>query len=366
MINLNIKNWKLRHCLITFGLAMFVGVILSFTQTAALGQSSDVTSCVYKPIHGVWYIGWENRSYANSAVDRDLNRIKNGLCANYISLQANVYQGDKYSNDPHIDVRTVDDEILASIVKKVHDLGMKVVLLTPLRPDDGTWEGAIEPTDLDSWFDHWKKILIHYAKFAEENGVEVLLLGSELPTLRGEPQQWEHIIRDIRQHYSGELSFSVNFWTQRSQFREVLNMTQWSHLDYIGITGYFELTPYGNPSVQRLKQAWTADLHGQNIIEDLRKLKEKYDKPIVFWEIGYQSRNETNTHPWDYLREGKKDEEEQRNCWIGFLQAIQDRSWIHGFMIFAEQVGLPEDKPGYHGYNVLKKKAQTVFCNICQ
>ncbi len=358
-----LKRYFFKKYLIV-GLVTLVGASI-LVSPAVMGQSFEPSRCDYKPIHGVWYIGWDRASYASGTVDRDLNRIKYGLCANYISIQANVYQDDKYSSDPYIGDRTVDDETLSNVVNKVHELGMKVVLLTPLLPDDGTWEGEIQPRDLGTWFDHWERIQVHYAKFAEEHEVEVLLLGSELPTLRGEPDRWEDIIEKVRKYYSGEISFSVNFWTTRSEFREVLNMAQWKDLDYIGVTGYFELTPSDNPSINRLEHAWTSDLHGQNVIKDLKRIRDKFDKPVVFWEIGYQSKNGTNTYPWNYLKEGKKDEGEQKDSWIGFLQAIRGKEWIHGFSAFAEQVGLP-DRPGYHGYNMLGKETETVFCNICQ
>ena len=321
--------------------------------------------CALKPIRGVWYIGWDRGSYGDKTVDQDLVRLRDKLCVNYIALTARVYQDNKYSLDPHIDERTVDDEVLAATVTKIHDLGMKVVLLTPLHPDDDTWEGAIQPDNLKLWFDHWEKILVHYAKFSQKHGVEVLLLGSELPTLRGEPKRWNAIIKELRKHYSGKLSFSVNFWTKRSQYREVLNMTQWENLDYIGITGYFELTSKHDPSLAEVKGGWSSDSHNQKVIEDLLRLNKKYRKPIVFWEIGYQSKNGTNIYPWDYLRRGIQDQREQRDCWKAFLEVFEDKDWVDGFAIFAEQVGLPRDKKGYHGYNVLRKRAQPIFCNGC-
>lgn len=367
MINQRLGSFRLGKQGIGLVFFALLGLGMLISPMTSVGQSleNEGTRCEYKPIHGAWYIGSERGSYTFWAVERDLTIIRDRLCANYIALQANVYQQDKYSSDPQRDYRTVSDETLARVVGKVHNLGMKVVLLTPLRPDDGTWEGAIEPEHLAVWFRHWEEILVHYAKFSEEHGVEVLLLGSELPTLRGEPERWKSIIEELRRHFSGKLSFSVNFWTNRSEFEEVLNMTQWEDLDYIGITGYFELTPFSSPSVGRLTEAWSSDLHDQNVLEDLRALRDKHDKPVVFWEIGYQSKDGTNTYPWNYLKHGDKDEGEQKDSWLAFLRAIGDKEWIDGYMIFAEQVGLPRDKSGYHGYNVIRKEAETVFCNIC-
>jgi len=351
---------------ISIGVVLLLGIGIILPSVIALGVETSERCDTEMPIQGVWYIGWHRESYASSSVDRDLEVIKQGLCAEYIALLANIYQDDKYSNDPHVDGRTVDDSTLAAVVKKVHDLGMKVVLLNTIKPDDGTWEGAILPEDLDTWFEHWEKVLVHYAKFSEKHGVEVFLLGSELPTLRGEPRRWKEIISEVRKYYSGKISFSVNFWKNRAEYEEVLNMTQWEDLDYIGITGYFELTPDLDPSVSQLRQAWSSDLHGQNVLEDIKLLRDVYNKPVVFWEIGYQSKDGTNIYPWDYNREAEKDEGEQKDSWIAFLRVIQDKDWILGYMAFGEQVGLPEEKPGYNGYNVIRKKAQTVFCNICK
>lgn len=311
----------------------------------------------------VWYLGWKRESYLWPNAAAELLRIRNNLCADYIGLFAVVYQEDKSSVEPFRDpVNTASDEALRYVISLVHRLGMGVVLLTPLIPLDGTWEGAILPRDLDTWFSNWAQVLIHYAKLAEATGVEVLLLGSELVTLRRYSEKWRALISDVRNRFSGRISYSVNFWATREAYEEVLAMSHWSDLDYIGITGYFELTDSRSPTLEELKAAWKKDRNGQNVLADLEGLYRRYRKPIVFWEIGYQSKDGTNIYPWNYPRPGNVDEMEQANAWRAFLEVFRGCPWFKGYGIYAEQVGLP---PNTLGYNVIGKLAEEVFRGEC-
>ena len=316
-----------------------------------------------EPIRAVWYLGWERESYLKPQVAEDLRTIQARLCPNYIGLFAIVYQKGKTSSDPHRDpARTATDAALRQVITQIHRLGMGVVLLTPLFPDDGTWEGAIQPQDVDAWFAHWREILLHYAQLAEETGVEVLLLGSELATLRARSEDWNRLIVAVRSQFHGRISYSVNFWANRDEYAEVMAMTQWRHLDYIGVTGYFELTESPDPTIEELEAGWYSDRVGQNVMADLEALSREYEKPVVFWEIGYQSKDGTSMYPWNFPRPGKVDEGEQADAWTAFLNAFSGKEWFKGYGIYAEHVGLP---PNPLGYNVLGKLAEEVFGADC-
>jgi len=328
---------------------------------AARGGPAAVTE--EEPIHAVWYLGWQRESYLQPSVVDDLRQIQVKLCPNYIGLFAITYQDKKASSDPHRDPeRTASDEALRQVISQIHRMGMGVILLTPLFPDDGTWEGAIQPEDVGAWFDHWREILLHYAELAEETGVEILLLGSELVTLRNRSDEWNRLIVAVRGRYHGKLSYSVNFWAEREEYQQILEMSQWKHLNYIGVTGYFELTDKTDPSIKELEAAWRNDRHGQDILADLQNLSDKYGKPIVFWEIGYQSKDGTNIYPWNYPRPGEVDEGEQADAWAAFLNAFRDIEWSKGYGVYAEHVGLP---PNPVGYNVIGKLAEEVLGRAC-
>ncbi|HAF70134.1 MAG: hypothetical protein XD60_0951 [Acetothermia bacterium 64_32] len=317
-----------------------------------------------EPIRAVWYLGWERESYLKPQVKEELKEIQARLCPNYIGLFAIVYQEGKTSSDPHRDpARTATDAALRQVITQIHRLGMGVILLTPLFPDDGTWEGAIQPQDVEAWFDHWRGILLHYAQLAEETGVEVLLLGSELATLRTRTDDWNRLILAVRSKFHGKVSYSVNFWANRQEYAEVMAMTYWRHLDYIGVTGYFELTEKKDPTVEELEAGWYRDRVGQNVVADLEGLSGKYGKPIVFWEIGYQSKDGTSMYPWNFPRPGAEDEGEQADAWQAFLNVFRDKDWFFGYGVYAEHVGLPKVAKMY---TVLGKRAESVLASECR
>ena len=316
-----------------------------------------------EPIRALWYLSWDKDSYQKPGVLSDLRQIQSRICPTHVGLFAIVYQDDKTSSDPHRDPeRTATDEALRSVIEQIHRMGMGVILLTPLFPDDESWEGAIRPGDIDQWFTHWQEILVHYAHLAEEAGVEVLLLGSELSTLRNHTEGWDRLIAAVRSIYHGKIGYSVNFWANREEYRQVTEMTHWRNLDYVGVTAYFELTSTSNPSVDDLRAAWYSDRTTQNIMDDLERLSRQYRKPIVFWEIGYLSRDGTNTYPWDFFLQGQYDEVEQADCWTAFLDVFTDIDWFHGFGIYAEQVGLPRIPLMY---GVLGNQAEAVLTRFC-
>lgn len=332
--------------------------LLALPESKSLAVSQDQQS-----IRAVWYLSWKKDSYMERNVAADLWEIQSRLCPNYIGLFAATYQDDKASSDPHRDPeRTPSDESLRRVIGQIHRMGMGVILLTPLFPDDGSWEGVITPKSVEQWFANWREILLHYAKLAEENRVEVLLLGSELVSLRDRTRDWNRLIGAIRRIYHGKLSYSANFWADRDEYQQVGRMTQWRQLDYIGVTAYFELTNKAAPSRDELIAAWRNDRNGQDVLADLAALNHEYGKPIVFWEIGYFSRDKTNAFPWNYPQLGGVDEGEQADCWTAFLDVFKGIDWFTGYGIYAEQVGLPTNPMGY---DVLGKPAEAVLRRDC-
>jgi len=290
----------------------------------------------------------------------DLALLQQRICPTHILIKLFVSQAGKSSVDPQIDSElTIPDDVLRQLIGQIHQAGMGVVLLPTLLVGDGTWEGAIAPSDVNAWFDAWQDILLHYATIAQESGVEILLIGSELVSLRDRHDQWIKLIGAVRQHYHGLLSYSANWWFDQKFYRSVLEMRQWSELDYIGVTAYFELTNKENPSLAELESAWRRNRNRRDVIADLDRLSSRYaDKPIVFWEFGYQSKDGANIQPWNFLRDAQPDPQEQADAFQAYFNVFSSQSWWSGQGIFTEQVGLPFDA---FGYDVLDKPAESVI-----
>jgi hypothetical protein len=343
-------------CLIFVLAFLMVGAV---DRTAAsTGQAASAANLRF--VRAVWYTSDDVSRYASRIVAGDLAFLKQKLCPTHILIKAFVYQGGKDSVDPQIDPRrTISDDVLRQVINEIHQAGMGVVLLPVLFVDDGTWEGAIKPADLDAWFAHWQAILVHYADLAQQTGVEVVLIGSEMVTLQDQHDRWFSLIQTVRQHYQGLLSYSANWWFDATEYQIVFDMQQWTALDYIGVTAYFELTDKADPKPSELEAAWSHNRDGRNVLDDLDRLSSRYsNKPIVFWEFGYQSKNGANIEPWNYPKPGDPDPQEQADAFQAYFKVFAPFPWWSGQGIFAEQVGLPIDPTGY---DVLSKPVESIL-----
>lgn len=221
-----------------------------------------------------------------------------------------------------------DDELryAVSLAKKE---GFRV-FLRPSLIVEGGWSGEIRPADIKSWFESYSSYLKHYASLAEELKVYCFVIGTELSSLDKE-DAWRGIITDLRRIYSGNLSYSANFYSEVTSF--------WDLMDFIGVDAYY---PVENSS------SW--DLIHESRLEPLQLL---YGKPIIFTEIGYRSGKGAGSRPWDWQSKMERGEEEQDRLWRMFLDR---EAWrLSGFFYWAEA---PWGDDGT-GYSVLGKMAET-------
>ncbi len=315
-------------------------------------------------INGIWYLGWTKDAYGSSRVPSELLRLKYELAVNYVGLIIPFFQDFLTSDDPHPDPsRTPSFATLARVVDEAHRLELGVVLLPYLKVDSkreykgvtlGNWVGDLQPEDVGTWFDYYREMLNACAEFAEETAVEIMLLGWEFESMLPHHNEWQSTITGLRDLYSGKLSYLTNWWGDRDKYAEVLHWTPWQSLDFIGVSAYFELTRSNAPTIEELKQAWYEDANGQDIAEELEALFWQYDKPIVFWELGYQSKDGANRAPWNFVLRAPPDEGEQADALAAAFRVLGNQSWFAGRVIWAEEVGLQKTPDSY---SVLGKKA---------
>ena len=268
-------------------------------------------------------------------------------------------------------------------------VGLDVVLVLRVALDHAFernkffWHGMIMPTSdeaLDEWFDRYARFVLKWAQIAEEEGIDVLAIGSELnsmtntvpvdelPTLeeywsneekvahenakvlehreaiegreiwvRGNDgyggidaylddraaahaawaervtfldtadpvaringrrrlvaDRWARLIEQVRQVYSGPLTYAANF----DQFESV---SFWNRLDLIAINAYFplrkrDLPESGHPDRTALFAArWG---HIFQAIDALRIRQGVPDHRVLFTELGYTRRANSTIEPW--------------------------------------------------------------------
>ena len=163
---------------------------------------------------------------------------------------------------------------------------------------------------------------------AELAKVELFCIGTELKTsIKKQPERWKQLIAKIRTIYSGQLTYAAN-WHD-----EYEDISFWSNLDFIGIQAYFPLTENKNPDLQTIKNGW--DTH----ITKLEQLHKKYQKPILFTEVGYRSDVSATIKPWEWNETlsalyKKKSDKTQQLAFEALFQKLWHKEWFAGVYIW--------------------------------
>ena len=183
--------------------------------------------------------------------------------------------------------------------------------------------GKIAPPSIDTWFENYSKLMLNYAKIAEESGSEHFSIGSEFVSLEKYTKHWKKLIADLREVYSGKLTYSAN-WDH------VHVVEFWDDLDWMGMTGYFELSSTKEPTLEQLVNKW-AEIQ-QEI--DQWRIQALPNGKIHFTELGYPSLDGGNVWPWDYTLKHTPDHEEQRLCYQAFFEAWKHVDWLGGVYFY--------------------------------
>lgn len=239
---------------------------------------------------------------------------------------------------------------LEATIQKAKALDLKVSLLPIVRLDRTTateWRGSIQPDSRSIWYTSYTQMIEKVASLASKYEVDILSIGSEFTSMQGDISAWNDIISSVKSIYCGAISYSVN-WDALEKISFI------NKLDMLGVSCYYPLTRYNDPSLRALKKAW-ARLKTK-LITHQNNLK----LPIYLSELGYTSQDGTNTNPWDYAISNKADHEEQKACYEAFTSVVSKDTKFHGAFIYDwfDEGGLSD-----LDYTVRGKPAEKVIKN---
>lgn len=243
----------------------------------------------------------------------------------WVSLTFTVFQENNYADS--IQIPPIDGAFWQQIEKtitqaKALDLKVLVFPIVLLKqPLYREWRGTLRPLSFDAWYESYELLMTQVAQMAAITNADMLSVGSEFSSLDRAPQRWLHVIRTIKQHYTGALMYSANWDTiQRIEFQE--------ELDFLGMTGYFDLTKKKNPTVEELVRAW------QPIKKDFKKWQKEKNIPLIFSELGYTSQDGSNMHPWNYMLPNVQDFQEQKDCYTAFTKVWENEEALYGVFFY--------------------------------
>ncbi len=279
---------------------------------------------------GIAYIATNRDEYRSMSSQRALDELF-ATGANYISLLVTWYQDDVTTQEIYRAPNTPSDEDLAYVIEYAHAHGVKVLLKPQVdfSNDEAHWRGQIafeSEQDWHAWFASYREFILHYAKFAQENGVEEFSVGTELVGTSARTADWRAIIRAARQEYTGLLTYSAN------HSGEEVQVQFWNELDFIGINVFYHLTNYRTPSMEQILEGW------QLPVRQLTNVHNNFPKrPIVFTEVGYPSMDLASVWPWNWQRNGAVDLQEQAMLYQGLFETWwhhPEREWFRGMFIW--------------------------------
>ena len=264
---------------------------------------------------------WWNDDYAKAPSDQALAALRN-TGTTHVAFVTTWYMDTGTSSSIAADgQKTPSDQALLHAMATARSLGMTAELKPHVDVRDGTFRGAIHPADPAAWFSSYRAMIDHYASLAQQGGAGVFVVGTELTSMsENRTDDWRQVIADARSRFSGQLAFAAN------QLDGAEAAGFWGDLDYIGIDAYMPLDGSDpNPSVQALANAW----YQRGYVDRIEALHNRYGKPVIFTEGGYESRYGTAASPWGGAK-GASAQEPQASAYQAMYCVWSQVSWFKG------------------------------------
>lgn len=304
-------------------------------------------------LEGIVLTSWQKLEYLSSAVYSTLMKLRD-MGVESVAILTTYYQDTKTSTDiyplDNFMNGTPTDEAIRHIIREVKNAGLKPVLKPHIDCMDGSYRGNIDfgadEAAWTAWFSEYNNFIMHYAEIAQQEDVDLFIIGTELDRTTQRPE-WDNIIQNIKSVYTGKITYGAN-WDSYPNVGFV------DQLDVAGIDVYRPLTDVINPPQELLDAAW------QTIRAELAAYSQSIGKKLLVTEVGYQDREGTNMHPWwTGTPSSDAGRQEQANCFKAMLKAVhngydpENADIFYGIFIWNENFDLKD----YNGFAVVGKPA---------
>jgi len=297
---------------------------LVFLAPAVPAQTNSLPADFQRGVNYA-HIHRRGHGYGSGVSRRELAELKK-LGVTWIAITPFGYQrGATAENLRYDGDRSLTDEDLAGEIAAAHKLGIRVTLKPHIWSDDfwdgKEWNGTVRQDSVAGharWWKGYRTFALHFARVAQRSGADQYCIGTESVRMTtGYPEEWRTLIGEVRQLYRGPVTYAAHFE------KEFDAIPFWDALDSIGITAYFPLDAPVGASVEQLVAAWQP--HRQRI----EKLQAKFQKPVVFLEIGYRAVADAHQKPWVYDG-GVRDKAAQARAYEAAFRAFAGASWWKG------------------------------------
>jgi hypothetical protein len=305
-------------------LFMFLGLAAALVSFSAVSKVSADASTWQKSVN---IQPQSPTDFASTSFDTSVNNaISDG--ANYITLVIPVSQSNVYSTSITAGGQTPTDASLTSAVNYIHSKGASVGFVLHDDVADGSWRAYINPSDRSAWFASYGAQLNHYASLGQALGVQELIIGSELSDMTlpsvnsSNTSNWISLIQQVRNEYKGTVTYASQ---HDGYMADDESLGFWPELDAIGIDAYYSLGGGGDESVATIENNWN------QYEAEIQNLSTKYNKPVLFTEVGYVSQTNALVDPGSAYGQGASvDDSLQANAYQALFSYWQNYSFMHG------------------------------------
>lgn len=287
---------------------------------------------------GVLYAD-EKDSYSRPAARQSIREMKT-MGLNTVTLVVEVYQASPSSSGMYRSYQagdSVTDASLVSAITFIRSQGMRAVVKLHVdvdlawataHPGKNAWRGWIKAADRDAWFTSYNRWLVHYGRLAQSARASDIIIGTEMVSMTSTPARrakWVWMIRNLRKVFHGRLTYCANKFAGNLG-TEYKTVDFWRSLDYISISGYFGLD---SATSAGMKKIWA----GVDKAE-LYPLHKKYDRDIMFGEVGYRSETGARREPSQFRTRNAFDETEQSQDYEALLDFWSTRAYLSGVQLW--------------------------------
>ena len=246
---------------------------------------------------------------------------------------------------------------LVRAIRLAHAAGLRVMVVPHLWVESGGWRALVDPGDDDGWtrWAHAYAVFAqHWARAAAEGEAELFSVGVEqrsFVTTRRAPL-YRDVIAAVRSVYRGPLTYSAN-WDDAGE------TAIFGELDIVGVNAFYPLATRDGARLPELLEG------GRRVAAEVKTLAERWQKPVLFTEIGYTTRANPAVRPWEWpdaMKSPAVDELAQAEAYAGLLAPLLDEPRFAGFFVWRVYAD-PDDvsQEAEWGFSPRGKRAEIVM-----
>ncbi len=235
---------------------------------------------------------------------------------------------------------TDSDADLIAAAQEARQAGLRVTLTPKFVLGTTTWRAYYNPPDPAAFFSSYRTMIDHYADLAQQTGMSLLYVGSEMIDSDGYLDQWHQVIASARQHFGGPLGYEEDW-------REVGRFNFGDAVDFVAISAYFPLSSEASPTLTQLDAGWQS-YGGADAFAEVAGQAQRWGKPIVFGEVGYEAGSHAAENPCCNSTTTTNDPGLQARAYQALLNTFVGQPWWGGVTWWAWNNGdlrSPEGKP---------------------